>query len=579
MARCRILKLHTFLLALTIVLTMADEDRSNKSAERKDVMRTARCEHHDHDEKPPSKWLAKFKKTKLYGPSKSQHRQKTHYGQPQAHIRPPPQYVRTQTNYNIPSFHPPAIPPPTYNPHLHSSNPNYVLPQHSYSPVKIYSSPPQVQSFNPPAQHLPLAPTEAPPYPQDPEDFEGYSLHALVHNPLVPHSQVPVSPVNLYGYPSQEQNFNLPAQHSLLVSTEAPILSTYYSNAPSHQDLGDPKDYSSPTPVINNHPPVPLFSVTNTHDGYPSQAQNFNLPPDSSTDAPVPSTHTNTPYRQDPVEPEIPTVPVNNPSASYSPSQVPVSPASYVPPSPNHLEIRDPDPPAITPPVSTEATVNQTSSYAGSYGIPTTTPYSQDAAKTEKVPYSSRRPSRRPSKAPTYAPSTYSSPVTTERTAYTSPSYSDFENPPVSSTPVFYPSPATTSYDPSTYTPPVTEAPAYFPHYFGDDFDAHSFDDPDPEPEPLGKPTFFPSYDDSPFSYNNPSFFEDSQNVSPPVYSEEPFRKANSRPSAEIPDYYSNEDEKDDAWKDDEEEEFFQQQGKFPRFDEFVKQMMSIGRK
>lgn len=566
------------MLALTAVaLTMA-EDSANESAERKDVMRTARCEHHDHDEKPPSKWLAKFKKTKHYGPSKSQsHRQKTHYGQPQAHIRPPPQYVRTQTNYNIPSFHPPAIPPPTSYPHL--QNPNNVLPQHSYSPVKIYSSPPQVQSFNHPA-HLPLAPTEAPPYTQDPEDVEGYSLLALVHNPLVPHSQqVPVSPVNLYGYPSQEQNFNRPAQqHSVLVSTEAPILSTYYSNAPSHQDLGDPADYSSPTPV-NNHPPVPLSSVTITH-GYPShsQAQNFNLPPDSSTEAPVPSTHSNTPYRQDPVAPEIPTVPVNNPSASYSPSQVPVSPASYVPPSPNHLEIPDPDPPAITPPVSTEATVNQTS-YNHPYSLPTTTPNSQDPAKTEKVPYPSRRPSRLPSKAPTYAPS---SPVTTERTAYTSPSDSDFENPPVSSTPAFYPSPATTSYDPSTYSPPVTEAPAYFPPYFGDDFDAHSFDDPDPEPEPLGKPTFFPSYDDSPFSYNNPSFFEESQNnVSPPVYSEEPFRKANSRPSsAEIPDYYSNEDEKDDAWKDDEEEEFFQQQqGKFPRFDEFVKQMMSIGRK
>lgn len=554
------------------------EDSSNKSAERKDVMRTARCEHHDHDEKPPSKWLAEFKKTKHYGPSKSQHRQKTHYGQPQAHIRPPPQYVRTQTNYNnIPSFHPPAIPPPTSYPQL-PSNPNNFLPQHSYSPVLIYSSPPQVQSFNHPA-HLPLAPTEAPPYPQDPEDVEGYSLHALVHNPLVPHSQVPVSPVNLYGYPSQEQNFNRPAQHSLLVSTEAPILFTYYSNAPSHQDLGDPKDYSSPTPV-NNNPPVPLSSVTITHDGYPSQAQNFNLPPDSFTEAPVPSTHTNTPYRQDPVDPQIPTVSVNNPSTSYSPSQVPVSPASYVPPSPNHLEIRDPDPSAITP-VSTEATVNQTS-YNHPYSLPTTTPNSQDAAKTEKVPYvPSRRPSRRPSKAPTYAPSTYSSPVTTERTAYTFPSYSDFENPSVSSTPAFYyPSPATTSYDPSTYSPPVTEAPAYFPPYFGDDFDAHSFDDPDPEPEPLGKPTFFPSYDNSPLSYHNPSFFEESQNVSPPVYSEEPFRKANSRPSAKIPaDYYSNEDEKDDAWKDDEEEEFFQQQGKFPRFDEFVKQMMSIGRK
>ena len=540
------------MIALTIARDSADE-----SAERTDV-RTARCEHHDHDGRPASKWLGKFKRIKYYGPSKSQHRQKTHYGQPNAHFRPPPQYVRTQTNYNLPSFHPlAAIAPETSYPQL--NNPNG-LPQY-YSPLKIYSSPPQVQSFNHPA-HLPHALTQAPPtdtsasYPQEPEEFEEYSVLALV-------PQVPVSPVKIRGYPSYPslvQSFNRPA-HSPLASTVAPVPSTY-SNAPDPQD----PEYHSPPAQVG-------LSSVQIHD-YPTQAQKLNRSPESSasTEAQAPSTHSNAPYAQDPVNPETPTAPVNNPPPSYSPPRVPVSTASYDPPSPNHLEIPDPDPPAITSPVSTEATANHTASYsnplyAGNYSLSTAGTGSQDVGKPKKVLRSSRRP--------TYAPSTYSSPVTTERAAPTSPSYNDFENPPVGSTPAFYPSPHTPSYNnPSAYSPPVTEAPEYFPSYFGGDFDSHhSYDDPYPQP-PLRKPT---SYSPPKFtSHNSPSydppFFMDSPIFSPPVYSEEPFQKSNSRPSAEIPDNNSNEDEEVD------EKEFFHQ-GSFPRFDEFVKQMMSIGKK
>jgi hypothetical protein len=443
---------------------MAEDLFANESAVRKDL-RTARCEDHDHREKPQSKWLGKFKKIK-YGPSKFQHRSKSHYGQPEGHFRPPPQYVRTNTNQNIPPYNPASALPPSptsYHSYPYPTNVNTFIPQNAYAPVKFYGSPPQGQSFNRPAPPL-----------------------------------------------------------FVISSTEAPIPPTY-SHVPYYpqdpEESEDPEDYSPPEPV-------------------------------------------------------------HNPATPYSVPQVPVSSPSYDPsPSPNHLEIPDPDPPAInSSPVSTEASINHTSSfysdvpYTQTNSLPTVTHDSQNAAKAEEFSYSySSVPI---SNAPPISdPPVDTSSVSTEGAGYhSSPPYSqsESENPPapVSSTPVYAP-----SNDPFTHSLPVTDAPDYFPPSLSDDY-SQSNDDDDSFPElPFKRkpasysPLKFPSYDSPLYT---PPFFMEPPVISPPTYSDHRFLEANNRQSAKTPvDTYSNEDETDQDG-----EGYFENHDSFPRFDQFIQQMM-----
>lgn len=326
--------------------------------------------------------------------------------------------------------------------------------------------------------------------------------------------------------------------------------------------------------------------------GSPPQAQSFNRPagpppPFVSTEAPVPPTYSIAPpypqeseEQEDPEDPEdySPPEPVYNPPTPYSVPQVQVSSASYDPvPSPNYLKIADPDPPATNSSlVSTEATINHTSSYSDTphtqtYSFPAVTHVSQEADKPEEVPVPYSSPPQ--SKAPTSDPSTYSSPVSTEVSAFQN---LESETPPaapaVSSTPASYLSSDAPSYDPSTYSPPVTEAPDYFPPSLNDDY-SQSYDDPYPSELPLSKPT---SYSPPKFPSYSPSFFMGPSVFSPPTYSHHPFRKANNnRPLAKNPDTYnSSEDDLDE-----DEEGFYQNRDNFPRFNEFIQQMMRRGKK
>lgn len=568
----------------TVILAVTIAEEIGEDVAESWELRSPRCEHHNHDGKRPTKWLGKLKRTKTqYASSKPHSRPKSHYGQPYTHNRPPkPQYIPPAANFRIPPYNPPAS---YLAPHYSQSavqNPNSLQqvsysPQHnsqaSHPPNKNPNSNPQSLSYDPLA-HVSPASTKAPPYappsysnapyPQSPEDFEDLSLPmsvyippAQVHNPSGPYSPAQAPVAVSYDPPAtthtEAANYfaptNSPSAYTETTSppsyTEAPSPHVYNPAPPAY----DPQIASeTEAPYLPSSSQVPVYDppttyapqVSTEHSVYshPSNAQY-----DEAYSPPVPTRSTPEPYNP-------PAVTENTPEPYVPLQQHQNTPVPYALPHPPSL-----DSALYYPPASTEAP----DYFPPSYGDAS---YSQSYNPTEKnknthISYSFPHPS---DSAPYYPA------ASTEAPDYFHPSYSDspsseFYNSPEQNknTQISYTFPHPPSPDSASYYPPVsTKAPDYFLPSYDESPYLESYN---PPASMYNAPTSYspPSFPNSNFpSFSFPSFME-SVDRSTLGYKDVRYPSTNDRASAYNPSHKN--------------EEFFQS-GSFPRFNEFLQQML-----
>ncbi|KAI9554567.1 hypothetical protein GHT06_019840 [Daphnia sinensis] len=587
MRYCGISKLVAYVL-FTVILAVTIAEEIGEDVAESWESRSPRCEHHNHDVKRTTKWLGKLKRTKTqYASSKPHSRPKSHYGQPHTHNRPPkPQYIPPATNFRIPPYNPPAsypaphfsqstvqnpnsLPQASYPP---QQNPNY-LPQTSYPTQTNPNSNPQSVSYNPPA-HVSPAPTEAPPYPppsynnapypQSPEEFEDLSLPmsvyippAQVHNPPGPYTPAQAPVAVSYDPPAtphtEAPNYFAPA-HTSPAHTEATSLPPSYTEAPSpHVYSPAPPAYDPPAaseteaPYFPSSSQVPVYDPPTTYPPPASTEHSVYSQPsyaqyDEAYSPPVPTGSTPEPYN-------LPAVTENTPGPYVPPQQHQNTPVSYALPHPPSVDSASYSPPASTETPDYFPSSYDDASYSHSYNPP-----EQD--KNTELSYSFPHP-------PSSDSASYYPTASTEAPDYFPPSYSDAPysgsyHPPedthVSST---FPHPSPNS-DP--YYPPVsTKAPDYFPPSYDESPYLDYYNPPASMYNVLPTSYSSPSFSSSNFpSYSFPSFME-SVDRSPLGYKDVRYPTTSDRASAYNPSH--------------ENEEFFQS-GKFPRFNEFLQQML-----